>query len=42
METPMPDAAPDPARPMKWLAPMLLAKMDAPTSERNDSIWSFP
>ncbi len=31
METPIPVAAPDPAKPMKWLAPMLLAKMDAPT-----------
>ncbi len=31
METPIPEAAPDPASPMKCPEPMLLAKRDAPT-----------
>ncbi len=31
MEMPMPDAAPDPASPMKWPEPMLLANREAPT-----------
>ena len=46
-ETPMPPAAPDPARPMKWPLPMLLANSDAPTcktvkiSDGRCSVWDF-
>ena len=35
--TDIPPDAPDPASPMKWSLPILLAKMDAPTWKRSQN-----